>query len=445
MGRLTANEYEDSTTARILQNWLADLNLSVSENDTATAKYKQCISAMSELKQRRDVQEIIKGLEKKFDISLPKNRRQRRTLAMTGKYHICEAYSPPRMTARAARHGLKPGWAYDLTRVDEDDGMPWDLSKPEKQRKVKKRLDEDEPMMLIVSPMCGPFSALQSVFNYPKLPEAEVESKLKDAMEHVRFCLELCLEQYRCGRLFIFEHPAGAASWAMEAMQEMKLLDGVRTVKFDFCMLGMKTHDDMGQETAAQKRTQIMTNSQAVATVLLEAQCRGEHKHTQLLGGRAKACQEYTDEFCDLVCMAVKRELDTVRWRDKMNDCFDITKTFGKLLSVQQKVDELPVPPEEDQLSNLYLDAMFVDDMSGNVLDKEEAIAARRKELEFFKRLGVYTKVKKSAGMKIISTKWLDVNKGDEEANNYRARLVGREIAHDKRDDLFAATPPLIT
>ena len=45
--------------------------------------------------------------------------------------------------------------------------------------------------------------------------------------------------------------------------------------------------------------------------------------------------------------------------------------------------------------------------------------------------------------MKIISTKWLDVNKGDEEANNYRARLVGREIAHDKRDDLFAATPPL--
>ena len=45
--------------------------------------------------------------------------------------------------------------------------------------------------------------------------------------------------------------------------------------------------------------------------------------------------------------------------------------------------------------------------------------------------------------MKVITTKWLDQNKGDTDNPNYRARLVGREIAHDKRDDLFAATPPL--
>ena len=45
--------------------------------------------------------------------------------------------------------------------------------------------------------------------------------------------------------------------------------------------------------------------------------------------------------------------------------------------------------------------------------------------------------------MKVITTKWIDHNKGDLEAPNYRARLVGREVAHDKRDDLYAATPPL--
>ena len=32
---------------------------------------------------------------------------------------------------------------------------------------------------------------------------------------------------------------------------------------------------------------------------------------------------------------------------------------------------------------------------------------------------------------------------GDAKCPNLRARLVGREIAKDKRDDLFAATPPL--
>ena len=45
--------------------------------------------------------------------------------------------------------------------------------------------------------------------------------------------------------------------------------------------------------------------------------------------------------------------------------------------------------------------------------------------------------------MRTITTKWLDVNKGDEQHPQYRARLVGREVAYEKRDDLFAATPPL--
>ena len=45
--------------------------------------------------------------------------------------------------------------------------------------------------------------------------------------------------------------------------------------------------------------------------------------------------------------------------------------------------------------------------------------------------------------MKVITTKLSDHNKGDVTAPNYRARLVGREVAYDKRDDLYAATPPL--
>ena len=45
--------------------------------------------------------------------------------------------------------------------------------------------------------------------------------------------------------------------------------------------------------------------------------------------------------------------------------------------------------------------------------------------------------------MQVITTKWLDINKGDEASPNYRARFVGREIAREKRDDLYAATPPL--
>lgn len=43
----------------------------------------------------------------------------------------------------------------------------------------------------------------------------------------------------------------------------------------------------------------------------------------------------------------------------------------------------------------------------------------------------------------MITTRWIDVNKGDAENPDYRSRLVGREIKKDQRPDLFAATPPL--
>ncbi len=46
--------------------------------------------------------------------------------------------------------------------------------------------------------------------------------------------------------------------------------------------------------------------------------------------------------------------------------------------------------------------------------------------------------------MKVITTKWLDVNKGDTMTPDIRSRLVGREIRRGKAsNDLFAATPPL--
>ena len=37
----------------------------------------------------------------------------------------------------------------------------------------------------------------------------------------------------------------------------------------------------------------------------------------------------------------------------------------------------------------------------------------------------------------------MDVNKGDDERPDYRSRLVAQEINNHKREDLFAATPPL--
>ena len=106
--------------------------------------------------------------------------------------------------------GLKAAWAMDLTTLDES-GNPWDFSKAEQRKRALKRLRKDRPLMPIACPMCGPFSSMNEL-NYARMSEQQVKEKLHDAMMHMRFALSLCVQQYNEGRLFLFEHPAGASS-----------------------------------------------------------------------------------------------------------------------------------------------------------------------------------------------------------------------------------------
>ena len=345
---------------------------------------------------------------KKYDNN---SEKQRKRVENNGVNDVSEIYSPPRVTAMAEKIGLRAGWALDLVEVDPEDGLPWDFSTQAKREKALRKIKTDKPFVLIASPMCGPFSALQSLFNYPKMRHEEVKKKLSDAMAHIEFCMELCREQHMNGRLFIFEHPAGAASWCMQAIQRMRLLEGVHVVKFDFCMLGMRATDRHGNPSSARKRTTVMTNSPAVATLLRDAQCRSEHQHTPLLGGKAGPCQEYTDQFCELICEGVRREKDTIKWRDDVaqkcqtNRCellmashqwrpevhqvSDVSKAFSQLLAVQESIEKLTLPswfpterlktPPEEAIDRLYDGVTFVDDVTGNVLNKKMAMAAPTK------------------------------------------------------------------
>ena len=121
-------------------------------------------------------------------------------------------------------------------------------------------------------------------------------------------------------------------------------------------------------------------------------------------------------------------------------------KMMMSLMAAQDKV-ELLTPPHElpgsVDFTKLYEKFDFYDDVSGLQLDPKLTAAARKLEIDFFKGRGVYTKVKREPWMTVLTTRWLDINKGDRQHPKIRCRLVGREIARERRDDLFAGTPPL--
>ena len=106
------------------------------------------------------MKKVIKDLEKDPRLQVMSgNHRQRRTAKMEiAKGIVSEVYSPPRVAEAAKRMGLTQGLSLDLTTSDEE-GNPWDFSKPHMQEKANKALREQAPALLIACPMCGPFSS----------------------------------------------------------------------------------------------------------------------------------------------------------------------------------------------------------------------------------------------------------------------------------------------
>ena len=89
------------------------------------------------------------------------------------------------------------------------------------------------------------------------------------------------------------------------------------------------------------------------------------------------------------------------------------------------------------------------DDVTGEALDSREVRRARAKEIVYARQKMVWKKIRRSEarkmGIKVVKTRWIDINKGDRFNPNYRSRFVAKEFNDGKGGEpgWFAATPPL--
>ena len=129
----------------------------------------------------------------------------------------------------------------------------------------------------------------------------------------------------------------------------------------------------------------------------------------------------------DAVIEGVRQEKDITIFGLDVNDAFAQDNTFTH---------------EEHEARKYW------DDLSSKALNPRLVTKARAEEMREFAKRNVYEKVPiedcwANTGRDPIGTRWVDVNKGDVINPEYRSRLVAQEIKTYKREDLFAATPPL--
>ena len=90
------------------------------------------------------------------------------------------------------------------------------------------------------------------------------------------------------------------------------------------------------------------------------------------------------------------------------------------------------------------------DDVHGGALPVADVVAARKEEVGYMEKRGIWTKRPTKecwdkTGKAPVSVRWVDTNKGGMLEMIVRSRLVARDFkgADKDRDDLFAETPPL--
>ena len=95
----------------------------------------------------------------------------------------------------------------DLTTRDPD-GEPWNFSLPGQRQKALQRIRETEPTLVVGSPMCAMFSQLQAL-NALKCDPIKFRKAKQEAIEHLKFALEVYKIQMEGGRYFLHAQPSG--------------------------------------------------------------------------------------------------------------------------------------------------------------------------------------------------------------------------------------------
>ena len=344
----------------------------------------------------------------------------------TSMCDVAEVFSPPRTAARARERGLRGGWSLDLQCEDPWTGRPWDLGDESTREAARRLLRRTRPKLLVASPPCTVFSQMQNLNGGPR-----DKVKYEEAVGLLAFAVELCELQAHAGRKFVFEHPAFASSWKLPCLLKLRELSGTCEVVFHMCQFGMQVRDQLG-EALAYKPTRICTNSVSIAEKL-DRRCQRDHRHVRLECGRPVLAARYPEKLQDAFIDGLLIE--------------EARKNGGATALMHVMTYSDMCDPEEEE--SIRGSLVGVDDTTGKQIDPVLIKRAREEELKGFADFEVYDYVlrevaAKDTNGKFVGTRWVDHNKGSDEAPEIRSRLVGQEFANgEARDDLFAATPPL--
>ena len=224
----------------------------------------------------------------------------------------------------------------------------WTMSDEEQMEEVEQRIRDEEPVLLIGSPMCRTFSTLIELTQAGKPSEFEFMSLVERCVTH----LSEMREDFSC-----MSTTWDAWSRGLSFVNEMAEKDCVHKTKGDLCRFQLSTN-------SVGKGSWFMSNSESVIEEL--------SKRCYNNGDQAK---NHMKNSVVAVLKGLKREINSVKAIGSME--VGVTCEEPNVLELDDYAEEL---------QNAF------DSISGVRLDPELLNASRKVEVDFMSRLEVYRK-----------------------------------------------------
>ena len=145
---------------------------------------------------------------------------------------VMELFSMPRLVPVCKEMGMLAELSLDLK-------TGWDCTREDMRALALEAIGVRKPKVIMLSPPCTMYSALQRSMKN-RVDPLKSAIRLEEADGFMDFTKDVAVKQAEEGRGFIFEHPASASSWDIDAVQTMMGLPGAQVSKFDQCRYDLR-------------------------------------------------------------------------------------------------------------------------------------------------------------------------------------------------------------
>ena len=183
----------------------------------------------------------------------------------------------------------------------------YDLLKPAHRAEVERRIQAEDPFLLSLAPICGPWSTMQRI-NLARGGEtqAKILEDRKKWYPVIQWIVNLIKDRLGKGREVILESPYYGLLWELKCIDDLmaenpeNALTGehLELMHIDQCQYGLR---DPSTGLALQKATGLLTASEWMK-LRLQRRCGKDHQHRPIEGSNiSKTAEQWPPELCEQI------------------------------------------------------------------------------------------------------------------------------------------------